>query len=149
MSTNSYYIHTRRAAARELAIAGVLLATIGLAPVVARAGDATTDRSAMEPGAPERTATGLLTSVADWVIVIHRSAQPDLWLTIDGGTHVALNGQTATVSALREGQEVRASYRETNGDAKAIRVEAHSEDGQPVRVMSPNDPEWNQTHQGG
>ncbi len=141
MSRNSYCIRSGRAVARDLGIAAVLLATMGLSPVVAAADD--------DASARQRTARGLLLSVDDAGIVLHRSAEPDLRLTVDAGTHVAKDGQSASVSDLRGGEEVRASYQEADGVAKAIRIEAQSEEGQPVRTMSPDDPAWNEVHQGG
>jgi hypothetical protein len=152
MSMNWYCIRSGRAVARELGIAAALVATVGLAPVIAAAADAETNPSAMESQdtAPKQTAAGSVSSVAEGLIVLHRSAEPDLRLIVDGETHVAVDGQDAPMSALREGQEVRASYQETGGAAKAIRIDALSAESQPmIRAMSPNDPEWEQTHQGG
>jgi hypothetical protein len=159
MSTNSHCIRSSRAVARYLGIASVLLATIGLCPAVAAADDATYQTAAApstpeqqqaSASAPQRTATGLLLSVGDAGIVLHRSAEPDLRLAVDRGTRVALDGRSASVSDLRRGSEVRASYQETNGVAKAIRIDARRGDGsQPVQTMSPDDPEWDSVHQGG
>jgi hypothetical protein len=155
MATNPYSIRSLGGLARDLGIAAALFATIGLAPAAASAGDVTA-RAAMAPGSTEQvasaselTASGLLASVDSDRIVLHRSAAPDLQLSVDGGTYVAVDGQSASVSSLRSGQEVRASYQESNGVARAIEIQAQNGQGQPVRSMSPNDPEWGQTHQGG
>jgi len=53
------------------------------------------------------------------------------------------------VSAPTEGQDARAAYQEQSGEAKASRVEAQGEDASTVHVMSPTDPDWNETHSGG
>jgi len=158
MLTHLYPIRSFRPVARELGIAAVLLAAIGLAPAITAADDAAS-RTATAPAAPEgqpmvesaeqRTAFGLVASVDNGRIALHRGAEPGLRLTVDGGTHVTLDGRTASLSKLHGGQEVRASYQETNGVAKATQIEAHSAQGQPVRTMSPDDPEWDQVHQGG
>jgi len=60
-----------------------------------------------------------------------------------------LDGNGASVSAPSEGQDVRASYQGTGGEAKTSRSEAQTEEKQAVHVMTPDDPEWEQTHQGG
>jgi hypothetical protein len=155
------HLHTPssfRSIARELGIAAVLLATIGLAPAITAADDAAF-RSATAPAASEgrpmvetaeqRTAVGLVASIDNGRIALRRGAEPDLRLTVDGGTHVAVDGRTASLAELRSGQEVRASYQEANGVAKATQIEARSAQGAPVRTMSPDDPEWDQAHVGG
>jgi hypothetical protein len=138
MSTNAC-----RTRCRAIALGGaaLLLATMVIAPAVAAAG---------QDVAGQRTVKGLLLSVKDAEIVLHRSAQPDLRLTIDGSTNVAMNGRNASVSDLREGEEVRASYQETDGVARAIRIDAQGRaPTTAVQTMSPDDPEWDQAHVGG
>jgi hypothetical protein len=58
-----------------------------------------------------------------------------------------LDSQGAAVSDPGEGQDVRAAYQEQSGEAKAARTEG--EDASTLHVMSPTDPDWNETHQGG
>ena len=60
-----------------------------------------------------------------------------------------LDNQATSVSAPTEGQDVRAAYQEQSGEAKASRVDAQGEDASTVHVMSPSDPDWNETHSGG
>ena len=159
MSTRPYRIRSLRLVAHDLGIAAALLATIGLAPSLAAAGDDAASPSATASAAPNQqprvegasqcTTVGLVAAVDGSRIVLHRGTAPDLRLTVGEGTHVALDGRTASVSALRGGQEVRASYEEANGVAKATKIEAQSAQGQPVRTMSPDDPAWDQAHSGG
>jgi hypothetical protein len=144
MSTHPYRIRSLRLAAHDLGIGAVLLATIALGPSVAAAGD-----DAASSSATQCTTVGLVAAVDGGRVVLHRGTAPDLRLTVGEGTPVALDGRASSVSALRGGQEVRASYEETNGGAKALRIEAQSAQGQPVRTMSPDDPEWDQAHPGG
>jgi hypothetical protein len=156
MSTNSRCIDSLRTVARALGSAAVLFATIGLAPAVAAADDdvnyqaAAPEQQQAAASAPQHVAKGLLLSVEGAAIVLHQGAQPDLRLTIDGGTHIAMDGQAVSASALRQGEEVRASYQEANGVARAIRIDARSgADAATVQTMSPDDPEWDSVHQGG
>jgi hypothetical protein len=60
-----------------------------------------------------------------------------------------LDSQGAPVSAPSEGQDVRAAYQEQSGEAKASLIEAQGEEASTLHVMSPSDPDWNETHQGG
>jgi hypothetical protein len=138
MSKDAKRIRSLTVTMRHAAVAAVLLAAAALAPTHAAGDDAT------------RTASGLVLAVDEAGIVVRRSAEPDLRLTVDPATHVARDGQSTSVSDLRPGEEVRAAYAETNGVAKAIRIDAQgSSEGTNVRTMSPDDPEWNQTHDGG
>ncbi len=156
MKTNMSSVHSR--AARGIGIAAVILATNGIAPA-ARADDAASRAAAPRDAraAHQNTATGHVRSVGQSEIVLRRAAQPDLRLAVDDATSVAIDGRSASTAELREGNEVRESYQDGGGVAKAIRIEAkrergeamRTEDGQAVRVMSPDDPEWDQVHQGG
>ncbi len=129
-----------RAIARDLWIAALLVATMGLVPGVAAAG----------PDAGEHTAKGLLLSVKPGEIVLQRSTEPDLRLTLDEATNVAMDGRSASSSDLREGDQVRAAYQETDGVARAIRIDGQrGETATTVQTMSPDDPAWDQVHQGG
>jgi hypothetical protein len=137
MSTN--VIRTRPPAI-AFGIAALLVGAMGVAPAVATAG----------PDVGQQTAKGLLLSVKDAEIVLHRSAQPDLRLTVDEGTNVAMDGRSVSVTDLREGEEVRASYQELNGVSHAVRIDAQGgEAAGTVQTMSPDDPEWDQAHVGG
>jgi hypothetical protein len=125
---------------RALGMAALLLG-VGVAPAVASAsGDAS---------AREQSARGPVASVDGAAIVLHRTAEPDLHLVVEPGTRVAMNGRSASVSDLQEGEEVRASYQESNGVATATRIDAEGDDGGSVQLMSPDDPEFAQLHQGG
>ena len=47
-------------------------------------------------------------------------------LTVTDATSVNLNGQTASLSQIQPGSDVRASYQMINGQAKAIHVDVTS-----------------------
>lgn len=158
MSPNSQ--RANRLATSKLSIAVVLIATAtALTPILTAASEDAALGGARAPvpggqpsgeaGTHEQTAAGLLGFIDHNAIVVLRGAGPDVRLTVDGSTNVQLDGRGVSVSALREGQEVHAKYEETNGVARATGIEAQTESGQPVRSMSPNDPEWNEVHQGG
>jgi hypothetical protein len=138
MSNDAYRVHSLNVTMRRAAVAAALLAVAALAPALAAGDDAT------------HTASGLVLAVDEAGIVVRRSAEPDLRLTVDPATQVARDGQNTSVSDLRPGEEVRAAYEETNGVAKAIRIDAQGAAGSSnVRTISPDDPEWDQVHQGG
>lgn len=124
MSKNSNCIRSRSVIARYLGIGAMLLATMGLAPAVVAADDDSTHRSAEATGAPER----------------QQGFASDRQRTA--------SGLTLSIDDAVAGEEVRASHQEANGAAKA-RSEAQSGEAQSVRTISPNDPEWDQVHQGG
>jgi hypothetical protein len=149
MLTNTTGIRSsHRIVARGLGMATALLAMTGVPPAAARADCEDAHAS---------TATGSVLSVDTSAIVLHRAAKPDLRLTVDEGTSVAMDGRNASIAELRQGKEVRASYQDANGVARAIRIDAKGEggsvmradEGQAVQTMSPDDPEWNDVHQGG
>jgi hypothetical protein len=140
---SSYCIRSRRTVTRGLGIAAALLAGIALSPTVASADDEAATSM-------QRTAEGQLASVDGAGIVLHRSAQPDLRLDVDADTHVAKDGEKASISDLRQGEPVRASYEETNGVARATRIEAkRGAEPSNVQTVNPDDPEWNSLHSGG
>jgi hypothetical protein len=107
---------------RRLYVAAALAATIGLAPAARADPDRAGSASPREVRAEEQSAA-----------------------------------TSASTPELREGDEVRASYQDANGETRAIRIEPKREsagkegieEGHAVQTMSPDDPEWDQVHQGG
>ena len=141
MSTSSHRIRSRRPFTHGLGIAAALFAAVGLAPAVAAAEDA---------ASTQLTAVGQLASVNDAGIVVRRSAEPDLRLSVDKGTSVAMDGEKASITDLQQGAPVRASYEEANGVARATKIEAkRGPERSNVTTMSLDDPEWDVAHSGG
>jgi hypothetical protein len=92
--------------------------------------DVTYPRTVLRSGdvaRPEQlVAAGEVVTVDGAAIVLHRAKDPDLRLGVDGKTLVAMDGRRASLADLREGTDVRASYREQRGAATAIKIEASS-----------------------
>lgn len=69
---------------------------------------------------------------ADNEIVLSREGMPEeqVTLVIDKETTINLDGQTASLADLKEGQQVRASWHTKNGEKRATTIDAKSGAGQ-------------------
>jgi hypothetical protein len=74
----------------------------------------------------QRTVQGRLVRASQDEIVLRQgSGEPDLRLKVDPDTKVTVGGgQQGSITALQEGTQVRASYDESSGAPKAIKIEA-------------------------
>jgi len=80
--------------------------------------------------ATPKTVTGQVVSAsASEVVVKPEAGQPELKLKVGSDTSVTIGGQQGTVSDLKEGTQVRASYQEKGGEPQAIKIEAQSAGG--------------------
>lgn len=85
---------------------------------------AATGQDATAP-AGQRSATGQVVSAKQDELVLRQgSGAPDLKLKVSPSTTVMMGGREASVSELKEGTQVRASYQQEGDDQQAIRIEA-------------------------
>lgn len=90
---------------------------------------ATGDRAMTGDQAPtgqagELTATGQVVRASDDELVLRQAGEQELKLKVSDDTPVMMDGRQASVSELKEGTQVRASYQEQGGTPQAIRIEA-------------------------
>jgi DNA polymerase III gamma/tau subunit len=76
--------------------------------------------------APVRTVTGQLVAAEDDAVTLRLPSNPALRLQVDVNTAVVLDGKRAAPDTLPEGSQVRASYKDEEGEVLAVRVEATS-----------------------
>ncbi len=80
--------------------------------------------SGSAPTAGQRLATGQVVSASkDELVLRQGGGQPDLRLKVADDTAVMMDGKQASISELKEGAQVRASYQEQGGAQQAIRIE--------------------------
>lgn len=72
----------------------------------------------------ELTATGQVVRASDDELVLRQAGEQELKLKVSDDTPVMMDGRQASVSDLKEGTQVRASYQEQGGTPQAIRIEA-------------------------
>ncbi|HYY53094.1 MAG TPA: hypothetical protein VE755_09485 [Myxococcales bacterium] len=74
----------------------------------------------------EQSARGTVVQAGSDQLQIRTQDKDLLQLQISDNTAVTLNGQTASVSQLQPGSDVRASYQMIDGKAKALKIDATS-----------------------
>jgi len=78
----------------------------------------------------ERSVSGsVVRASASELVLRQEGGLPDLRLEVNESTPVMLDGRQASISQLREGTQVRASYEEANGEPRATRIEAQGGEG--------------------
>ena len=85
-----------------------------------------TNQERMQNWTQEQNARGTLVSASGDQVQIRTQDQDLLKLHVTDSTAVTLNGQTAQISQLQPGADVRASYQEVDGQAKALTIQATS-----------------------
>ena len=83
----------------------------------------TSQQSVSGGGSGTSELTGRLERATASELRLENNAQP---LKIDSSTQVTLDGQNTSADQLPPGSEVRASFRQDSGEARAIRIEAKS-----------------------
>ena len=88
------------------------------------------DRTGMggtAPGAGEqKSVTGTVAQASADELQVDTANQPGMRLKVNNSTRITIDGKDASVSELREGSQVRASYQGNGDQATATRIEARS-----------------------
>jgi len=90
-----------------------------------------TDQEKLRNWTQEQNAQGTVVSAQKDELQIRTRDQELLKLQVTDATAVTLNGQTASVSQLQPGSDVRASYQTVDGKEKALTIEATSKSSGP------------------
>ncbi|RKH14265.1 hypothetical protein D7V97_03540 [Corallococcus sp. CA053C] len=88
--------------------------------------------------APEQQISGQVLSASDQEVLLSQRGEPQLRLKISPSTQVQVDGRDASAADIREGAQVRASYRTdaSSGEPQALRIEAQSQ-AQPAAPAAP------------
>jgi hypothetical protein len=102
----------------------------GMGSAAARAGDTAARTGETATGAGEqKSVTGTVAQASADEVRVDTANQPGIKLKVNNSTRITVDGKDASVSELREGTQVRASYQGTGDQATAIRIEARSKNG--------------------
>jgi hypothetical protein len=92
-----------------------------------------------------KTVTGRIAGVSHDQLTVKAGDGTPMDLRLTDSTKVTIGGQKASVGALKQGDEVRASYAQSGGSATAMKIEARrmkspAAGGGPGRSASPGSP---------
>jgi hypothetical protein len=94
-----------------------------------------TNQQRMQNWSQQQTARGTVVSAGSDQLQIRTRDQGLLKLQITDSTAVTLNGQTSSVTQLQPGTDVRASFQEVDGQAKALTIDATSRGSQSSQTQ--------------
>lgn len=90
----------------------------------AAAGTGSAAGASAQAGGEQKTATGQVVSASSQELVLRDQAGgQELKLKVGSDTPVMVDGKRASISDVKEGSQVRASYSEQGGQPQAIRIE--------------------------
>jgi hypothetical protein len=93
-----------------------------------RTGDTATRTGDTAAGAAgeQKSVTGTVAQASPDEVRVDTANQPGIKLKVNNSTRITVDGKDASVSELREGTQVRASYQGSGDQATAVRIEARS-----------------------
>jgi hypothetical protein len=74
----------------------------------------------------QKSVTGTVAQASPDEVRVDTANQPGIKLKVNNSTRITVDGKDASVSELREGTQVRASYQGSGDQATAVRIEARS-----------------------
>jgi hypothetical protein len=94
----------------------------------ARTGETATRTGETAAGAAgeQKSVTGTVAQASADEVRVDTANQPGIRLKVNNSTRITVDGKDASVSELREGTQVRASYQGSGEQATAVRIEARS-----------------------
>jgi hypothetical protein len=94
----------------------------------ARTGEtaARTGETAAGAAGEQKSVTGTVAQASADEVRVDTANQPGIKLKVNNSTRITVDGKDASVSELREGTQVRASYQGSGEQATAVRIEARS-----------------------
>jgi hypothetical protein len=74
----------------------------------------------------QKSVTGTVAQASPDEVRVDTANEPGIKLKVNNSTRITVDGKDASVSELREGTQVRASYQGSGDQATAVRIEARS-----------------------
>ena len=87
-------------------------------------------------GQSEQVITGQVLTADENEVLVSVRGEPQLRLQVEPSTQIIVNGRQGRAGEIQEGSQVRASYRDSEGEQKAVRIEVTSS-AQPALPTSP------------
>lgn len=90
------------------------------------------------PGQSDQFIVGQVLTASEDEVMVSVRGEPQLRLQVEPSTQIIVDGRQGRAADIQEGSQVRASYRDSEGEQKAVRIEVTSsaQPGMPVTPES-------------